>query len=223
MQKTVFIYTLSCPTSGQVRYVGKSVSPKKRFRGHLNKVFKEAPCHRSNWLLSLIRRGLEPTIEIIAEVPETEWQFWERSYIHLYHSLGFDLVNSSAGGDGFEAGEKHPCFGKKGKQNPNFGLKRSPEFRAHASASLKGLKRSPEFCAGIGVRAKGNLYNLGVKRKNNTSGFVGVSWNQRNENWRARIHVITKEINLGGFSKVEDAVFVRALAFDKYYGNSERT
>lgn len=207
--KIAFIYGLRCPLTGLIRYIGKCDSPKERLPAHLRDREKN---HRTNWITSLKSQGLKPALEVIAEVEHDNWQFWERSYIRLYRCLGFDLVNGTAGGDGFETG-------KKGKQNQNFGIKRSLAFRAHASASLKGIKRSPEFCAGISARFKGNLYNLGVARKDNTSGFVGIAWHNQNKKWRARVHVNRKEIILGCFSKIEDAVFVRALAVDKYYGN----
>lgn len=47
---TTFIYGLTCPRTGNVRYVGKSSDPKKRLRRHL----QDAPLaryHRECWLI----------------------------------------------------------------------------------------------------------------------------------------------------------------------------
>jgi len=45
------------------------------------------------------------------------------------------------------------------------------------------------------------------KQKNNTSGFIGISHN--NKGWTARIKINRCKINLGTFDKIEDAVVAR--------------
>lgn len=52
--------------------------------------------------------------------------------------------------------------------------------------------------------------------KRNTSGITGVSWNTRNNNWRAYIKTPEKVIYLGSFSNIEDAAKARAKAEKKY-------
>lgn len=54
--------------------------------------------------------------------------------------------------------------------------------------------------------------------KNNTSGVTGVSWNKRNNNWRARIMVDKKSIEIGQFSNKSDAIKARLEAEIKYFG-----
>lgn len=98
--KTVFIYALNDPTSGRTRYIGKSKKPRDRFSKHLNRSRRETN-HRANWINSLRNIGQEPVLEILDEVPEVEWEFWEREWIQLYRVLGFDLVNSTEGGIGW--------------------------------------------------------------------------------------------------------------------------
>lgn len=94
---SVFIYSLSCPTSGNARYIGKSNNPKKRFDQHL---FEKYRSHKNHWIQSLKLNGLLPVMEIIDEVPELEWEFWEMHYISLYKSWGFDLTNGDLGWTG---------------------------------------------------------------------------------------------------------------------------
>lgn len=222
--KTAFIYGLRCPLTGQIRYIGKAANPKKRLSVHL--ASKER-CHRTNWIQSLTKQHVIPVLEIIAEVPETDWQFWERSYIRLYRGLGFDLVNSTDGGEGsLMFGEKNPMFGRLGEAHPMFGKKHSSETCAKMSAAHKGRKLSPETCAKMSEARRGEKNHnfgkrgkkhssasrekisraqLGRKHNNNTSGFVGIS--RCRDKWQPKI----QGKSLGCFLKIEDAVFVRAL------------
>lgn len=101
--KTTFIYILVDPRDDKVRYIGKSNNPKKRLEGHLGDKKKT---HKCNWIKSLTTLNLRPIIETIDEVLESEWQFWEVHYISLYKSWGFDLTNSTKGGEGQSVGYK---------------------------------------------------------------------------------------------------------------------
>lgn len=53
---------------------------------------------------------------------------------------------------------------------------------------------------------------------NNTSGVSGVHWDKHLNKWRARITVNYQRIDLGVYSKYEDAVRARKQAEDKYFG-----
>lgn len=57
------------------------------------------------------------------------------------------------------------------------------------------------------VTSRGNSEN----RRTNVSGYVGVSWNKENKNWRSRIRVKDKIINLGSFDDKLDAFNVRQI------------
>lgn len=217
--RTAFIYGLRCPLTGQIRYIGKCDDPKARLRGHLKDPKKN---HRTNWIASLKSQGLKPALEVIAEVADDNWQFWERSYIRAYHQLGFDLVNGSDGGEGgrltFETRAKISAarLGKKmsteTKQKLRFahaGRKHSEEMRAKCRVAkggknhhFFGKKFSPEFCA-----------KLSASRS--TSGFTGIFKHKLTGKWQA----YRGRVYLGIFSRIEDAIFVRALAIDKHYGN----
>jgi len=47
------------------------------------------------------------------------------------------------------------------------------------------------------------------KPKNNTSGYVGVSWNKKNNKWVSTLRVNKKRIYLGSFDNIEEAVKAR--------------
>ena len=54
--------------------------------------------------------------------------------------------------------------------------------------------------------------------KNNKSGIIGIVWNKKNNNWRTRITVNRKNIELGSFANKEDAIIARLQAEQKYFG-----
>lgn len=54
--------------------------------------------------------------------------------------------------------------------------------------------------------------------KNNTSGITGVYWSKISNKWYAYIMVDRKNIHLGVFSNINDAIKVRKDAEDKYFG-----
>lgn len=138
MMSNVFIYALKDPDTGQIRYVGASINPTKRFKQHLQS--KETN-HRAKWIKSLRMANLMPVLGHVDEVPEDYWQAVEAAYIQFYRNLGCDLVNGTDGGEGVSLpGEKHPRFGKTGKKHPMFGKNHSFETRAR----MMGKKRSSE-------------------------------------------------------------------------------
>lgn len=54
------------------------------------------------------------------------------------------------------------------------------------------------------------------KRKDNTSGICGISWAKRQNKWRADIKVNQKQINLGYFADINQAIEARKNANIKY-------
>lgn len=63
-----------------------------------------------------------------------------------------------------------------------------------------------------------NMFNK-VKYKNNKSGYKGVVWNKRDQKWVSRISINKKQVELGRFHSLEEAVKVRKEAEVKYYGD----
>lgn len=62
-----------------------------------------------------------------------------------------------------------------------------------------------------------NNFNSGL-RKNNSSGYTGVSWSSVAKKWMSEIKVDGKHIYLGIFSKIKDAVNAR-LEAERIYVN----
>lgn len=66
------------------------------------------------------------------------------------------------------------------------------------------------------VNSTENKRNRGLG-KNNRSGTTGVNWYEKYQKWRARIVVNKKDIHLGYFDNIENAISVRKKAEKRYY------
>lgn len=62
-----------------------------------------------------------------------------------------------------------------------------------------------------------NSMNRSIK-SNNTSGITGVSWDKKSNKWHSRIGINNKEISLGFYVNINDAVKARKEAEEKYFG-----
>ena len=91
--KKVFIYTIS-EGNENIRYVGKTINPKQRFKNHIykSKILKDNNL-KNKWIAELLKKNNNPKFEIIDIIDHHEWKFWEDFYINLFRSWGFDLLN----------------------------------------------------------------------------------------------------------------------------------
>jgi hypothetical protein len=96
-----FIYALKDPNTNKIRYVGKSNNPIKRLYDHIHSCHL-THTHKNNWLQSLLRENKKPTVEILEEVNSSEWQFYEKYWIHKLKNQGEKLTNIDEGGNGLE-------------------------------------------------------------------------------------------------------------------------
>lgn len=163
MPETTFIYALRDPRTQEIRYIGKSDSPKQRMRSHIGNATRENN-HRSHWILLLRSFNLQPLLQIVDEVIRCEWQAAEAAYILFYKEEGCNLLNGSPGGEGTGSGVDHPMFGRKhshairakwsaersGHRNTWFGKTHSPESRDKISYT----KRSNPVAISAETRAK---------------------------------------------------------------------
>jgi len=236
MPDTTYIYALKELAHGEffstrIRYVGKSNDPFQRFEEHPR---TSERCHRGCWIRSLPARGLSLQLEILDEVPESEWEFWEREYIKVFRAIGFNLVNTTEGGEGIgkvsDETRKKMSVAKSGSRHPNFGRPLSSGIREKISRANSGKKRTAESCERIRLSQLGRILSPEMKEKiglslrgkahkDNTSGFVGVFFARHRNGWMASIGVKGVEIRLGCFPRIEDAVAARKMAEQKYYGS----
>lgn len=97
MNSTTFIYTLS-DSSGNIRYIGKSNTPRKRLYSHIKECKTSNKSHKINWIKSLLDKNETPIIEILEEVSIDNWQNSEIYWIEQFRQWGFNLTNISIGG-----------------------------------------------------------------------------------------------------------------------------
>lgn len=152
--KTVFIYGLTCPNTGEFRYIGETRNPTRRKIEHLGR-YDKTLCPRTCWISSILDKGHAPGFVIIDEVLEQHRQQLEAAYIQFYREQGCDLVNTTLGGDGVGSGENHPSYGKP----------RSNETKQKISIALTGKKRSLETCERLRRLATGRMASLLTRAK----------------------------------------------------------
>ena len=59
-------------------------------------------------------------------------------------------------------------------------------------------------------------------RKNNSSGFTGVTFNKEKQKWTAQITINKKVTNLGRFNNKEDAILAYKTASELHFGEFRR-
>lgn len=138
--RTHFVYLLRDPRTKEARYVGRTVNPKLRYTAHKN-VRKRTHC--SNWVESLRADQLKPDMQLFP-LESFEATVEEEKFLIVYlRSLGANLTNLTAGGEG-ALGRKLSAAAKEKISKANTGAVRpkSPEHRATLSASNKGKRPS---------------------------------------------------------------------------------
>lgn len=144
---TIYIYALLDPCTNIIRYVGKSISPNKRYYQHLH---PKGFTHKDNWIRKLISNDLKPIIKILEECTEDNWEERECFWISSFENL----TNSTDGGQDGRMSEKvrqKLSLINSGENNPNFGKKASDKTRNLISERLKDRNLSKEHKNNIGV------------------------------------------------------------------------
>jgi hypothetical protein len=168
-----FVYTLSDPRDGAIRYVGWTVDIERRLHLHIWHSTRRYERHRykAKWIRSLTSKGLAPLISTVESGYGDDWKEAEPRWIAKLKADGYKLTNLTDGGEGtpgiivkestrklISANGKGKGLWRKGVEAAalaNKGRKLSPEQVAKVVAANTGKKRSPEFCAMITERNRG--------------------------------------------------------------------
>ena len=149
----VYIYTLSDPITNEVRYCGKtSRTLKKRLSGHLR---EKKVIEKYDWIKNIKNNNLIPIIEIIDEVGDSDWDFWEKYWISQLKTWGFDLLNKTNGGEYSVTGFKHSEESKKKISESQIGKKFNDEWRKNISFGKKGVKFTDKHLKNLSDSHKG--------------------------------------------------------------------
>lgn len=139
------IYILKDPRTLEIRYVGKSVNPEKRFTKHL--YYAKSSSRKTYvyaWIKQLLNEGFTPIQEIIEWTDN--WVEREQYWINYYKN-NHPLTNLAEGGKG-SVGYKHTeewkkLLSERMKGNTIMvGLKHSKETRLKMSKSNNSLRTS---------------------------------------------------------------------------------
>lgn len=140
--KPTYIYALVDPRNDTIRYVGKTVQIRVRYKQHCQPMSNSRNSYKRNWLKSLL--PLIPRIEILETVPiGGNWVEREIFWISYCKFLGYKLTNLTKGGDGL------------------LGYVFTDEHRAKMSIANTGKKQSEETLAKLSKIRKGK--NTGKK------------------------------------------------------------
>lgn len=93
----VTIYAIVHPTTREVVYVGKTITPVARFKAHL-----AAPTTLGAWAAELRRAGMTPEMVTIDRCGFGDWDEVERRWIARYRARG-ELLNVREGGGAMSA------------------------------------------------------------------------------------------------------------------------
>lgn len=167
--RTVYIYALRDPRDGAFRYIGKTARPVDlRLKEHLR---EPAGKHRrSRWIQKLKRLGLKPEVVVLEQIEGAwPWQESERYWIAFAKAQGWDLVNSTAGGEGVE--------------------NLTADARARIATTWKGRKHRPETIAKL--KAARALR----KTSDATRAKMSAAMRGREITWAAKIAVAVRKLS----------------------------
>jgi hypothetical protein len=141
------IYSLRDPRTGVTRYIGKTRQKplRRRFTGHANSARNGEDTHKGRWLRELDTLGMEARIDLI-QIVDGDGCAEEIQWIAKMRAMGWQLVNSSAGGDGLRSGSHSPETIEK-IRDALTGKKHSPETIELRASKLRGRKYTEEHRA----------------------------------------------------------------------------
>lgn len=186
MPKGAYIYALIDPSSGEVRYVGKTTDPRCRLRRHRT---EQGHNKRHKWLKELTIAGQEPQLRILEQTDQESWQGREQWWIAHMRLLGNELVNETIGGNGSAGLAPSPQTRAKISQSVKVAWRRNPRGISadHLAALVAGRRRTPQS---LETRRKIGAGNKGKKRSPEVRKAIsdakrGVSWGRHTRETRA--------------------------------------
>ncbi len=238
----IFIYTLSCPITGDIVYVGKTNNLRSRFNQH--KKDKRNITKLKSWIISLAKKGLFPIMEIIDECDETNWENTEVFWIQQLKCWGFKLKNISneSGGVSCHSEETKLKISKKLKGKLFSEERKKKLGKKVCQYDLKGnyiATFNSETQALIHVKIAFGISNS-IKRKQSAGGF---QWRWLNDKYSDNIgsyvknsasrnsdekrKIIVQEIDIDGniineFASIKEAEAITNLKNISYVCSGKR-
>jgi excinuclease UvrABC nuclease subunit len=86
----IFIYTLSDPRDGLIKYVGKTINLKQRFNTYIKQAKNNTRNNLViNWVKKLLKLGLKPQMIVLDEYDSSDWEWLEIYWISQFKAWGF--------------------------------------------------------------------------------------------------------------------------------------
>jgi group I intron endonuclease len=176
----VYIYGLIDPRNNQIKYVGWSSNPQRRYKEHLYVSSLETNSHKNNWIKKLLGNNLKPYMIILEEILTVEFEEKEKYWINLFGRK--NLTNQTDGGEGCigyqrkEESNRKSSESQLGIKNHRYGKHETEETKMRKSIDMKGDK-NPFFGKTHDAETMNIIANKnqGIKRRYNSSScFVGV-------------------------------------------------
>ena len=193
-KRSHIVYLLWDPRNGDIRYVGKTCSPERRFSKH--RCGNHTMGHVRNWEKSLVKLGLCCEWAIVEDgLTDDEVGGRERWWITYGRQYGWPLTNLTDGGDGMfghipsmETREKvrRARLGKKMSLEQKEKLRQiqlkkwdSPEYRENARRTHLGSRASAETRE---IMSRAQFRRQERERRNAGSQlWVGEMWREPKE------------------------------------------
>jgi len=135
------VYGLCDPHTKEVRYIGVTKEPRRRYVAHNSEARRGVKTHKCNWMRQVRREtGAWPIPAILDVVKDEAREEAERG---LISENRLRIVNGTEGGEG-KLGWKTSDETKAKISVAKSGKKQTPEHRAKGAASRRGTKRSPK-------------------------------------------------------------------------------
>lgn len=158
------VYTISDPTTMEVRYVGKTNDIRQRKRSHIQVARWNPKTYVQRWISSIIKQGREPIFTMIQRCGSCECAYEAEAYwIKEFFRRGYRLCNLTCGIDG-EVGEEYKNTTNK-RSVSHLGKKMSEESRRNLSESLKRAYANPEVRLRVSIAKKGISRSIECRRR----------------------------------------------------------
>jgi hypothetical protein len=207
-----YIYTLTDPRDNKIKYIGKTKNDiNKRLIRHINE--SNSNSKKDNWIKLLKKYDLIPTVELLDIGDSKNINSLEIYWISQFIAWGFDLKNTTNGGDGGWDNIKHTEISKEKMRNNNpnmksvvlFDINMKPlkKFKSLREASresglerpfiLRSCKKNTTVCgcyfkhSSIDFEVNENWKNFLIKREYNK-----ISDLYNNEEWN---YIIQKSLS----------------------------
>jgi len=153
-----YIYTLS--DGEKIRYVGKTKFITKRYQSHINES-KNKRTYKEKWINNVLLNNGKIVLEILDICDDDVSNEIESYWINQMKCWGFNLVNSTIGGDG-----NSPMLGKKHTKESKIKMSKVAKNQSRKIGGWnKGLKMSDEFKQKVKVSSKVRVVSDETKKK----------------------------------------------------------